>query len=123
MKMATDHLDVAKVMECYGGSPQILLKTMRRINTTLPSDWSLFMASCEEGNFEMASIVAHRMAGTVAMIGADNFANFLRELSRSAKSKHTIPSPMLVTALKYYDEVMAELGAYVARFPLEAPAP
>lgn len=120
--MANDHLNVAKVMECYGGSPQILLKTMRRINTTFPSEWNLFMANCEAGDFEMASIVAHRMAGTMAMIGADDFANFLRDLSRLAKSKRSIPSPLFVTALKYYDEVMAELGAYVARFPLEAPA-
>ncbi|HSG61403.1 MAG TPA: hypothetical protein VLA24_08210 [Pseudomonadales bacterium] len=121
--MTSEHLDLAKVMECYGGSPQVLLKTLRRINTTLPGDWALFMSSCEAGDSDMASVVAHRMAGTVAMIGADDFANFLRELSRTAKSKKSIPSPLLSRALKYYDEVMAELGAVVARFPLEAPAP
>ena len=118
--MTNQHLDLAKVMECYGGSPLVLIKTMRRIHTTLPDEWRLFLNHCDSGDFNQASIVSHRMAGTLSMAGADEFSNLLREISRAAKSQQAVPSDLLARAMRCYDEVLAEIATFVARFPIEA---
>ena len=118
--MTNQHLDLAKVMDCYGGSPQVLIKTMRRIHSSLPAEWQLFLTCCDNGDFNQASIVSHRMAGTLSMAGADEFANLLREISRAAQSRQAIPSDFLARAISFYDEVLAELAAFVGHFPTEA---
>jgi|GEM_PF-3778391 len=118
--MTLNHLNLEKVMDCYGGSATVLKKTIGRIYESMPNDWALFLQLCDQAEYQQASIVAHRMAGTVSMVGADEFSKFLREVSRSAKTKEHIPSPILAQGLKYYEELMGEMGQFVTQFPSPA---
>ncbi len=118
--MTNKHLDLAKVMDCYGGSPQVLIKTLRRIHSTLPTEWQLFLTCCDTSDFNQASVVSHRMAGTLSMVGATEFADLMRRISHVTKENRAVPTELLARAITYYDAVLVEIDSFVARFPLEA---
>lgn len=108
-------MDLKSVADCYGGNTAVLMKTVQRIHDHLPSQWKLLLSHIDSGDCEQTSIVSHRMAGTVMMVGAERFSANLRDLSRFSKSGKIPTSQMVAATFGLYELLMQEIADVLKR--------
>jgi hypothetical protein len=114
-KNYTPQMDLKSVADCFGGNTAVLMKTVQRIHDHLPSQWQLLLDHIEAGDVEQISIVSHRMAGTVMMVGAERFSSNLRDLSRFSKSGKIPNSQMVAATFGLYELLMQEIAVVLKR--------
>lgn len=111
--MSTSPLDLTKISAYYGGSPEVLLNVFRKLLLVLPDEWALLETQLGNNEVASASVVAHRLSGSVAMVGADALAEDLRQLSHILHASEISPPTKIAAIKSDFDQVLLEIETFV----------
>lgn len=108
-------LDFDACTSYFGGDHAVMLAALEQMLDILPKDCLAMQRDIDAGQYHSAAIVAHRLAGTLDMVGATALSNECRLLSRHLDTSEIVARRTLVQVEAGIMEVMAQIHSYLHR--------
>ena len=108
-------IDLQEVYDCFGGNVAVVLKTITRVNEHFPAQWQELLESIESQNTQQIDVLAHRLAGSLLMVGASGFSSYLRKMSHSARDGNVPTVEMMKDSERYYDTLIREMNIILTK--------
>lgn len=99
----------------FGGSHTVLLAALKQMLEVMPRDCLTMQTDIDAGQYHSAAIIAHRLAGTLDMVGAHELSNEYRSLSRQLDGGEIVARRSLVQVEAGIMDVMAQIHSYLQR--------
>lgn len=97
----------------FGDSHVVMLAALQQMLEVLPQDWVALKADLDVGRYHQAAIIAHRLAGTLAMVGADSMSSECRALSLQLDDNQPVDRRYVLSVEAGIMGVMAQIHTYL----------